>query len=286
MINPAEADATGQANGHELVSLRDVSLRFGSGVMALSGLNIAVRQGEFVAILGPSGCGKSTALRLLAGLLAPTAGMAARDPALKAPGRIGFVFQDPTLTPWSRTLANVRLPLDLAGTPRGEGDDRAAAMLRLVGLNGFERAFPHELSGGMRMRVSIARALTTAPDLLLMDEPFAALDEFTRFRLNDDLLQLRAELGFTVAFVTHSSWESVYLADRILVMGPRPGRVIAERLVEAPEGRGPGFRASAAYARQSADILALAAAASEGAGGPDGAAVSRPKVARIPGAPA
>ena len=245
-----------------LVRMRDVALAWGNGVTALDGLTLDVRAGEFLAILGPSGCGKSTALRLMAGLLAPTRGQVRRDGGLTAAGRVGFVFQDPTLTPWSRALANVRLPLDLAGVARAEANERAAAMLALVGLAGFERAWPHELSGGMRMRVSIARALATHPDLLLMDEPFAALDEFTRARLNDDLLALRDQLGFTVAFVTHSSWESVYLADRIVIMSARPGRVLDEIGVTAPPGRGAAFRASPAYASQCAAVLALAAAAS------------------------
>ncbi|MFC0284272.1 ABC transporter ATP-binding protein [Camelimonas abortus] len=248
-----------------LAWLRDVTLTFPNGVTALAGFSLTVRRGEFVSLLGPSGCGKSTALRLLAGLLQPTAGEAGRAAALAGAGRIGFVFQDPTLPPWSSALANVRLPLDLAGVARAEATERAAAMLALVGLKGFERARPHELSGGMRMRVSIARALATHPDLLLMDEPFAALDEFTRFRLNDDLLELRGRLGLTVAFVTHSSWESVYLSDRIVVLGPRPGRVTGERRVEAPPRRGPEFRASAGYARQAAEVLALASAAAAGA---------------------
>lgn len=248
--------------GAALVRMQDVGLAWGNGVTALDGLTLDVRGGEFLAILGPSGCGKSTALRLMAGLLAPTRGQVRRDGGLAGAGRVGFVFQDPTLTPWSRALANVRLPLDLAGVARAEANDRAAAMLALVGLAGFERAWPHELSGGMRMRVSIARALATHPDLLLMDEPFAALDEFTRTRLNDDLLALRARLGFTVAFVTHSSWESVYLADRIVIMTARPGRVLDEVRVTAPPGRGAPFRASAAYASQCAAVLAMAAAAS------------------------
>lgn len=243
--------------------MRAVALAYANGVTALDGLTLDIRAGEFVSILGPSGCGKSTALRLMAGLLTPTAGTIQRDSRLTAAGRIGFVFQDATLTPWSRALANVRLPLDLARVPRAEANERAAAMLALVGLGGFERAWPHELSGGMRMRVSIARALATKPDLLLMDEPFAALDEFTRARLNDDLLALRAQLGFSVAFVTHSTWESVYLSDRIVVMSARPGRITGEARVVAPQERGAAFRASAGYASQCAAILTIAGAASE-----------------------
>lgn len=242
-----------------MAHMRGVGLRYPNGAKALENLTLEVRAGEFLSILGPSGCGKSTALRLIAGLLPPSEGVVRRNDGL----RIGFVFQEPTLTPWSRTLANVRLPLDLAGVPRAEANARAAAMLALVGLSGFERAYPRELSGGMRMRASIARALATRPDLLLMDEPFAALDEFARSRLNDDLLALRAELGFTVAFVTHSTWESVYLSDRIVVMSARPGRIIGETHIVAPEGRGQNFRASVGYARQCAAMLALAASANE-----------------------
>jgi NitT/TauT family transport system ATP-binding protein len=230
-----------------LVSLAGVGKCFASGTQALAGVDLSIEQGEFLAILGPSGCGKSTLLRLVAGLAEPTEGSIRwADPARRP--RLGFVFQDPTLLPWSDTVANVRLPLRLAGLPRAEQDARATEALAAVGLAGFERAFPRELSGGMRMRVSLARAMVTKPDLLLMDEPFAALDELTRHRLNDDLLALWAGSGVTVVFVTHSVFESVYLASRIIVMAARPGRIAAELPVAVPAPRPPGFRTSAGYA--------------------------------------
>ena len=242
-----------------LVTLQGVGKRFASGTQALADLDLAIGAGEFLSILGPSGCGKSTLLRLIAGLAEPSEGRLAFAPDTRRQFDIGFVFQDPTLMPWATALANVRLPLRLAGLPRAEGEARAAAALDAVGLRGFERAWPRQLSGGMRMRVSLARALVTRPSLLLMDEPFAALDEITRHRLNDDLLALWAgsggggdaeagSRGMTVVFVTHSVFESVYLSSRIVVMAARPGRVVAEMAVAAPAPRPPGFRTSAGYA--------------------------------------
>ena len=225
-----------------MIRLEQVHKTFADGTAALEGLDLAVAPGEFVALLGPSGCGKSTALRLIAGLADPTAGTIARRP----PARPGFVFQDPTLMPWRTVRANVRLPLQMAGTPRAEADSRATAALARVGLAGFETAYPRQLSGGMKMRVSIARALVTAPALLLLDEPFAALDEITRPALNDDLLTLWSAERLAVLFVTHSIFESVYLATRVLVMSRRPGRIIADIPINAPT-RGETFRTSAEY---------------------------------------
>ena len=235
-----------------LVALDGVGKRFANGTLALAGVDLRIEAGEFLSILGPSGCGKSTLLRLIAGLAEPSDGTVRRA----ASRQVGFVFQDPTLLPWSDALTNVRLPLRLAGSDPEEQEGRAAAAMAAVGLAGFERAYPRELSGGMRMRVSIARALVTRPSLLLMDEPFAALDELTRHRLNDDLLGLWANSGMTVVFVTHSVFESVYLSSRILFMASRPGRVVAEMPVVAPgEAKGgviaprpAGFRTSAEYA--------------------------------------
>ena len=226
-----------------LVSVRGVSKVFDNGVQALAGVSLDVAAGEFLGILGPSGCGKSTLLRLVAGLASPTAGTIGRES-----GDIGFVFQEPTLMPWATALANVALPLKLRGMARGEREARAAAALDSVGLKGFERAFPRELSGGMKMRVSLARALVVEPRLLLMDEPFAALDEITRHRLNRDLLGLWQRSGVTVVFVTHSVFESVFLAQRIVVMASRPGRVSADFRVDQPYPRDEEFRTSAAYA--------------------------------------
>jgi NitT/TauT family transport system ATP-binding protein len=216
--------------------------------VALSGVSFALAAGDFVSLLGPSGCGKSTCLRIIAGLTDPSAGVVTRPQATG--GEVGFVFQDPTLMPWASALRNVALPLRLAGTPRAEAHDRAALALGAMGLAGFEKSFPRALSGGMRMRVSIARALVTKPRLLLMDEPFAALDEITRFRLNNDLLaRWRAE-NFTAIFVTHSVFESVYLSQRVFVMAARPGRIVADMQISFPAARDESFRTSPEYAAQ------------------------------------
>jgi len=235
-----------------VVTLHGVVKRFAGGTLALDGFDLAVRPGEFVSLLGPSGCGKSTALRLIAGLGEPSAGRIAWAGGAvmdrrRRPG-IGFVFQEPTLMPWASVLRNVTLPLELAGADRTSAAARAQAALARVGLAGFRDAYPRELSGGMRMRVSIARALVTEPPLLLMDEPFAALDEITRFRLNDDLLALWQAAGNTIVFVTHSVFESVYMSNRIVIMTSRPGRVYADLAVEAPHPREENFRTSAEYA--------------------------------------
>jgi NitT/TauT family transport system ATP-binding protein len=235
--------------GAPLVSLRGIAKRYATGTLALDGIDLTVRQGDFIALLGPSGCGKSTLLRIMAGLAAPTAG-ALDWAAGEGRGGIGFVFQEPTLMPWASVLRNVALPLELAGVKRAEAEHRATAWLARVELGGFEHAYPRALSGGMKMRVSIARALVTRPRLLLLDEPFAALDEITRFRLNNDLLKLWQDERFTVVFVTHSVFESVFLAERIVVMAPRPGRIAQSLNVTAPARRGEEFRTSADYAAQ------------------------------------
>ena len=228
-----------------LVAAHGVSKVFANGVRALDGASLDVGQGEFLSVLWPSGCGKSTLLRIIAGLTPPSAG-AIEWPSGKTD--LGFVFQEPTLMPWATALANVALPLRLDGVARSEREARAADALGHVGLAGFEHTWPRELSGGMKMRVSIARALVTAPRLLLMDEPFAALDEITRHRLNADLLALWERTGFTVVFVTHSVFESVFLSQRIAVMAARPGRVLSEIAVDAPYPRTAAFRTSADYA--------------------------------------
>ena len=243
------------------VSLREVTKVYDNGVMALGPLDLAVRKGEFVSLLGPSGCGKSTALRIMAGLAAPSAGrvqVAHHDGAL--PGQsIGFVFQEPTLMPWTSVRENVRLPLKLARVPAAESGQRVMEALTRVGLAEFADSFPRELSGGMKMRVSLARALVTDPDILLMDEPFAALDEITRFRLNNDLLALWRNLKKTVVFVTHSVFESVYLSQRVIVMTQRPGRISAEIKIDAPEPRDEEFRTSAAYGEYCRNVSAALA---------------------------
>ena len=253
MSDPASTSAA-------IVSLRAVGKTFDSGTVALAGLDLDVRAGEFVSLLGPSGCGKSTALRIVAGLSEPTAGTVAWP---QGDRRIGFVFQEPTLMPWATVAANVALPLRLAHADGRAADAAVAQSLARVGLADFADAYPRALSGGMKMRASIARALVTEPDLLLMDEPFAALDEITRFRLNNDLLDLWQSLKRTVVFVTHSVFESVYLSQRILVMSPRPGRVVAEIVIPPAYPRDEQFRTSAEYAgycRQVAQALAAAMA--------------------------
>ena len=232
-------------SGPEIVSLRNVGKTFESGTVALDHFSLDVREGEFVSLLGPSGCGKSTALRIIAGLSAPSVG-AVEWPA--GAGKIGFVFQEPTLMPWADVAANVRLPLRLAHADEAQTRDAVHQALERVGLVEFAHSYPRELSGGMKMRTSIARALATGPQLLLMDEPFAALDEITRFKLNNDLLTLWQALRRTVIFVTHSVFESVYLSQRIVVMTPRPGRVFADIAIPAPYPRDERFRTSADYA--------------------------------------
>ena len=212
-----------------------------------------VDAGEFVALVGPSGCGKSTALRIIAGLLTPDAGTIS-FPHEKP--EIGFVFQEPTLLPWANALSNVRLPLDLEGLNSGDAEQRAARALKRVGLAGFEKAFPRELSGGMKMRVSIARALAAEPKLLLMDEPFAALDELTRQALNDDLLKLWAEDALTVIFVTHSVFESTYLSSRVVVMTPRPGKVAANIALKPPAQRDETYRLTADFTQAAGRVSA------------------------------
>jgi len=233
-----------------LVSLHQVSKVFANGVAALERFSLDVREGEFLSLLGPSGCGKSTVLRLIAGLAEPTSGIVAWSdtPERDHRGEIGFVFQEPTLMPWADVADNVWLPLRLRGVSRQEAKDRIAESLALVGLSDFAKAYPRELSGGMRMRVSIARALSVKPRLLLMDEPFAALDEITRFRLNDDLLALQRDLDCTIVFVTHSVYESAYLSSRIAILSPRPGRVMAQIEGVTPAQRDGDFRTSLAYA--------------------------------------
>jgi NitT/TauT family transport system ATP-binding protein len=233
-----------------VVTLSGVSKAFKNGVTALSRLDLSVRSGEFLSLLGPSGCGKSTALRLIAGLDTESSGRIEwAQGAKSARGRpsIGFVFQDPTLMPWASVESNVFLPLRLDGASFKEAAPRIEEALALVGLADFKKAVPRELSGGMKMRVSIARALVTRPRLLLMDEPFAALDEITRFKLNDDLMRLKEEIGCTVIFVTHSIYESAYLSTRIVVMAARPGRVISEIDIDAPLPRDEHFRRESVY---------------------------------------
>jgi NitT/TauT family transport system ATP-binding protein len=225
--------------------LEDVSKTFANGTVALTGVNLEIRRGEFLSLLGPSGCGKSTILRLLADLTSPSAGWINWS---EKEHELGFVFQEPTLMPWANVFNNVWLPLRLKGQSRASAEPAIREALAKVGLSGFAKAYPRELSGGMKMRVSIARALVLKPSLLLMDEPFAALDEITRIKLNEDLLSLRAAIGATIVFVTHSVFESVFLSTRICVMARRPGRVHAEIAVDPKAERNEDFRLGPAYA--------------------------------------
>ena len=249
----ASAPVEGQPTeaGQPIVALSSVGKTFDNGTEALAATDLAVGRGEFLSLLGPSGCGKSTILRLIAGLDEPTAGAinwndGASSRRARRERNVGFVFQEPTLMPWAKVWQNVWLPLRLRGVSKREARPRIDEALASVGLEDFAEAYPRELSGGMKMRVSIARALATDPSVLLMDEPFAALDEITRFKLNDDLLRLWAERHWTVIFVTHSVFESVYLSTRIAVMTHRPGRIATEIEVDE-EDRTDAFRTSPRY---------------------------------------
>ncbi len=247
------------ARRRPLVVMDQVTKVFSSGTVALSDMSLTVNGGEFVSLLGPSGCGKSTALRIIAGLGDVSTGMidwpSSRINSKGLPeGDISFVFQEPTLMPWQTVFGNVHLPLKLKGISKAAARDEIMATLATVGLEDFAEAYPRELSGGMKMRVSIARALVTRPKLLLMDEPFAALDEITRQKLNDDVLRLWKETGITVVFVTHSVFESAYLSSRIVVMKSRPGRVHADFALHTSLERDAHYRTSEEY-RQACETV-------------------------------
>ncbi|RYE11490.1 MAG: ABC transporter ATP-binding protein [Hyphomicrobiales bacterium] len=232
--------------------MRNVSKVFSNGTVALKDMTLDVARGEFISLLGPSGCGKSTALRIIAGLGAASSGSidwptSQLDSKGLPQGDIGFVFQEPTLMPWTTVFGNVYLPLKLQGVSKSDARPRIMATLAEVGLADFAEAYPRELSGGMKMRVSIARALVTKPKLLLMDEPFAALDEITRQKLNDDVLRLWRQSGVTVIFVTHSVFESAYLSNRIVVMKARPGQVSADIPLATSSERDSNYRTSEEY---------------------------------------
>ncbi|WP_418162968.1 ABC transporter ATP-binding protein [Pantoea vagans] len=234
---------------------------YSNGTRALLPVNLTINQGEFVTLLGPSGCGKSTLLKMIAGLVEPSDGKLVlwrRDSREKVQMPLSFVFQEATLMPWSNVQNNVRLPLDLAGVPRAEANTRVSEALELVGLGKFANVLPRELSGGMQMRVSIARGLVTRPKLLLMDEPFGALDEITRNKLDSDLLRLWREQGLTVMFVTHSIHEAVFLSQRVIMMAARPGRVVEDIAITESFPRSEDFRVNPSfsrYARQLQDSL-------------------------------
>ncbi len=275
--SPALSDAAHRAAREDApaVALSRATKTWPNGTRALDPVDLEVRRGEFLSVLGPSGCGKSTLLHLIAGLEAPTSGSIAWWGApferTGSPGRrLAMVFQSPTLMPWARVDANVRLPLSLAGAPRDEADRAVRDALALVGLSDSARQWPRELSGGMQMRASIARALVNHPDLLLMDEPFGALDEFTRQRLDDELVALWRERGLTIVFVTHSIHEAVYLSTRVAVMGPRPGRLVDEVAIAEPHPRGGGFRVSTRFADYAQRLSKRVAEACGGAPQDDG----------------
>ncbi|HZZ13704.1 MAG TPA: ABC transporter ATP-binding protein [Paraburkholderia sp.] len=232
-----------------LLSVQRVDKRYPNGTVALEDVRLAIEPGEFVSLLGPSGCGKSTLLKMFAGIETPTHGHLrwwgqTFDTVGSKGRRMSMVFQEATLMPWASVADNVRLPLDLAHVPRREADARVAEALEGVGLGKFGKVLPRELSGGMQMRASLARALVTEPDLLLLDEPFGALDEFTRNRLDSDLRALWQRRGMTVVFVTHSIYEAVYLSSRVVVMQARPGRIIAEVPIGGPLARDEAYRVS------------------------------------------
>lgn len=240
---------------HPAITLSDVSKVYANGTVALKDLNLTIGEGQFVSLVGPSGCGKSTVLRIIAGLGKMSQGRMIWG-SKRAQRKPAFVFQEAALMPWATVWDNVHLPLKLAGVPKRAATTAVEEALRLVELQGFERSYPRELSGGMKMRVSIARALVTKPELLLMDEPFGALDEMTRSKLNSDLLELWSQKQWTVVFVTHNIYEAVYLSNRVIVMAARPGRVVADVAIAAPYPRTDEFRTSPLFNEYCRDIAA------------------------------
>ncbi|TYC56498.1 ABC transporter ATP-binding protein [Rhodobacterales bacterium] len=244
------------SGGAPIISLKGISKTFSNGTVALNDMSLDILEGQFVSLLGPSGCGKSTALRIVTGLTGPTTGRVEwpQEAGGQKEHELSFVFQEPTLMPWATVFANVWLPLRLKGVSKRAAEARVTEALEMVGLAQFAGSYPRELSGGMKMRVSIARALVTKPKVLLMDEPFAALDEITRFKLNNDLLNLWQTFGWTVLFVTHSVFESVYLSNRIVVMAARPGRVVNDMPIDAPYPRDEDFRTSSEYSAYCRDV--------------------------------
>jgi len=246
-------------NPSSAFQLSDVSKVYTNGTVALKNLDLTVNEGQFVSLLGPSGCGKSTVLRMVAGLGKMSAGTIYWGGSSQR--RLAYVFQEAALMPWATVQENVRLPLKLAGMSKAAADTAVAEAIALVELRGFEHSYPRELSGGMKMRVSIARALVTKPEVLLMDEPFGALDEMTRSRLNSDLLHLWQQKQWTVVFVTHNIYEAVYLSNRVVVMAARPGRVVADVAIAAPYPRTEEFRTTPLfnnYCREISGCLANA----------------------------
>jgi len=272
-MNRIEPQTLAPPSAHAVPAVEVLSAEktYPNGTQALLPVDLTIAEGEFVTLLGPSGCGKSTLLKMVAGMLEPSDGrlLVWRKPVAQlhdCPHKLSFVFQSATLMPWASVQTNVRLPLDLAGVPRKEADARVTEVLELVGLDKFAGALPRALSGGMQMRVSIARGLVTQPDLLLMDEPFGALDEITRHKLDADLLDLWRKKKLTVIFVTHSIHEAVFLSSRVIMMAARPGRVVEQFTIDEPYPRTPDFMVSpqfSRYAKQLQDSLLRASTAQE-----------------------
>lgn len=252
---------------HPAITLSDITKVYSNGMVALQHLNLTIGEGQFISLVGPSGCGKSTVLRMIAGLGKMSSGKIEWSGS-HSQRQLAFVFQEAALMPWATVQDNVRLPLKLAGVSYSASRAAVAEALELVDLSGFEKCYPRELSGGMKMRVSIARALVTKPEVLLMDEPFGALDEMTRSRLNSDLLNLWSQKQWTVIFVTHNIYEAVYLSNRVIVMAARPGRVVADVPIAAPYPRTEEFRLSplyGEYCRQISSALSQTTTGQDGA---------------------
>lgn len=244
--SPRETSVTSGAH----IDVRGACKTYPNGTIALQPVNLQIGKGEFVSLLGPSGCGKSTLLRVIAGLSAPTQG----EVKIPAGDRRAFVFQDPTLLPWRTVEGNAHLVCELEGVGKAERRTRVAEALKMVGLTGFEQVYPRNLSGGMKMRLSLARALALRPQLFLMDEPFSAVDEITREGLQDELLRIWGSEGFTSVFVTHNLYEAVYLSQRVVVMSARPGRI--KKIFDIPFDfpRRPVLRSTHEFAALSAEI--------------------------------
>ena len=236
-----------------ILTLEHVGKTYANGTVALQDFNLAVEPGTITSLVGPSGCGKSTVLRIVSELGQPSTGRVVwgRD---RDEHRLAYVFQEAALMPWATVMDNIRLPLKLAKVPKRQALELVSEAIAQVGLQRFERVYPRELSGGMQMRVSIARALVTRPNVLLMDEPFGALDEMTRGKLNQDLLQLQHQRNLTILFVTHSIYEAVYLAHRVVVMASKPGRVVADIAIDSPHPREPDYRTSAQFNRYCREV--------------------------------
>ncbi|MCU1756122.1 ABC transporter ATP-binding protein [Pseudomonas helleri] len=266
LVPPAPTMTT--ASAPMAIEALSVEKVYANGTQALRPVNLSIAEGEFITLLGPSGCGKSTLLKMVAGLIEPSDGrlLLWRKPVnkLASTGKhLSYVFQEATLMPWHSVLKNVRLPLELEGVPPREADRRVAAALQRVGLEKFADALPRELSGGMQMRASIARGLVVEPNLLLMDEPFGALDEITRNALDSDLLDLWQRHQWTVMFVTHSIHEAVFLSQRVIVMAARPGRVVADIKIDEPFPRDESFRLSKRFSEYAMHLHHLLVAASQ-----------------------